>query len=93
MNAAPSASASRTIRTPLAAAVAGIVFSVLFAATRLRLVPRWLAVLGYATAAVLLLGVGLVPWLQLVFTGCVFTLSVHLLVITFRHSGANGHRS
>ena len=35
-------------------------------------------------AAVLLLGVGLVPWLQLVFPGWVFTLSVHILIVTFR---------
>ena len=47
-------------------------------ATRLQVVPRWLAVLGYATAAVLLFGVGLVPWLQLVFPGWVFALSVHI---------------
>jgi hypothetical protein len=53
-------------------------------ATRLQVVPRWLAVLGYATAAVLLFGVGLVPYLQLVFPGWVFALSVHLLVVTFR---------
>ena len=53
-------------------------------ATRLRLVPRWLAVLGYATAAVLLFGVGLVPWLELLFPGWVFVLSVHILITTFR---------
>ena len=60
-------------------------------ATRLRLVPRWLAVLGYATAAVLLFGVGLVPWLQLVFPAWVFTLSVHLLIVTFRRDAASLH--
>ena len=54
-------------------------------ATRLRLVPRWLAMLGYATAAVLLLGVGLVPWLELLFPGWVFVLSVYILITTFRH--------
>jgi len=53
-------------------------------ATRLQVIPRWLALLGYATAAVLLFGVGLVAWLQLVFPGWVFVLSVHLLVVTFR---------
>ncbi len=53
-------------------------------ATRLQVVPRWLALLGYATAAVLLLGVGLLPWLQLVFPGWVFILSVHILIVTFR---------
>jgi hypothetical protein len=58
-------------------------------ATRLQVIPRWLAVLGYATAAVLLLGVGFVPWLQLVFPGWVFALSVHILIVTFRRGGAS----
>ena len=58
-------------------------------ATRLQVIPRWLAVLGYATAAVLLLGVGLVPWLQLVFPAWVLTLSVHILIITFRSDAAS----
>jgi hypothetical protein len=55
-------------------------------ATRLEVIPRWLTVLGYATAAVLLVAVGFVPWLQLVFPGWVFALSVHLLVVSF-HRG------
>ena len=55
-------------------------------ATRLQVIPRWLAVLGYATAAVLLFGVGLLPYLQLVFPAWVFALSVHLLVVTFHRS-------
>jgi hypothetical protein len=52
-------------------------------AARLRLVPRWLAVLGYATAAVLLFGVGVVPWLQLIFPAWVFVLSIHILVAAY----------
>jgi hypothetical protein len=59
-------------------------------ATRLQIVPRWLAVLGYGTAAVLLFGVGLVPWLELVFPGWVFALSIHILISTFRRDGASG---
>jgi len=55
-------------------------------ATRLQVIPRWLAVLGYTTAAVLLFGVGLLPYLQLVFPAWVFALSVHLLVVTFHRS-------
>ena len=53
-------------------------------ASRLRLVPRWLAVLGYTTALVLLLGAGLVPWLDLVFPAWVFVISAHILVLAFR---------
>jgi hypothetical protein len=52
-------------------------------ATRLQVIPRWLTVVGYATAVVLLFGVGLLPYLQLVFPAWVFALSVHLLVVTF----------
>ena len=66
-------------------------------ATRLGVVPRWLAVLGYGTA-VLLLGVGLVPWLQLAFPGWVFTLtstssSSHFAVTQRRSPRANAHDS
>lgn len=53
-------------------------------ASRLDLVPRWLAIVGYSTAAVLLFGVGIVPWLDLIFPAWVFVLSIHILVVTFR---------
>ena len=54
-------------------------------ASRLRLVPRWLVLLGYTTALALLLGAGFVPWLELVFPAWVFVLSVHILVLAFHH--------
>jgi hypothetical protein len=50
-------------------------------AVRLRLVPRWLAVVGYLTAAALLLTVGVIPWLELLFPAWVFVISVHILVV------------
>jgi hypothetical protein len=53
-------------------------------ATRLGLVPRWLTILGYLTAAVLLLGAGNVRWLELVFPAWIAVLSIHILVIAFR---------
>ena len=52
-------------------------------ASRLRLVPRWLALLGYATALVLLFGAGFVPWLELLFPAWVFVLSMYILVVAF----------
>ena len=58
-------------------------------AMRLRLVPRWLVLLGYATAAVLLFGVGLVPWLELLFPAWVLVLSTYILITTFRPAGAS----
>ncbi len=53
-------------------------------ASRLRLVPRWLALLGYATAIVMLIGAGFVPWLELVFPAWVFVISVYILLLAFR---------
>jgi hypothetical protein len=57
-------------------------------AVRLHLIPRWLAVVGYLTAAALLLGVGAIPWLELLFPAWVFVLSVHILVVTMRARAA-----
>jgi hypothetical protein len=53
-------------------------------AVRLNLIPRWLAVVGYVTAAALLLTVGILPWLELLFPAWVFILSVHILIVTMR---------
>jgi hypothetical protein len=53
-------------------------------ASRLRVVPRWLVLLGYATAIVMLIGAGFVPWLELVFPAWVFVISVHILLVEFR---------
>jgi hypothetical protein len=53
-------------------------------AARLGMVPRWLAILGYVTAVVLLFGVGFLPWLELVFPGWVFVLSAYILIAAFR---------
>jgi hypothetical protein len=54
---------------------------------RLRLVPRWLALVGYVTAGTLLLTAGMIPWLELLFPAWMFILSVHILVMT-RRGGA-----
>ena len=58
-------------------------------AVRLRLIPRWLAVVGYVTAAALLLTVGVIPWLELLFPAWVFVFSVHILVVTMRAPAAS----
>jgi hypothetical protein len=52
-------------------------------ASRLQVVPRWLVLVGYATAIVLLIGAGLVPWIELVFPAWVFVVSVYVLVVAF----------
>jgi hypothetical protein len=53
-------------------------------AVRLRLIPRWLAVVGYITAVALLVTVGVIPWLELLFPAWVFVFSVHILIVTMR---------
>jgi len=58
-------------------------------AVRLRLIPRWLAVVGYLAATALLLTVGVIPWLELVFPAWVFVFSVHILVVTMRARSAS----
>jgi hypothetical protein len=55
-------------------------------AVRLRLIPSWLAVVGYLTAVALLLTVGVIPWSELVFPAWVFVFSVHILIVTIRAS-------
>jgi hypothetical protein len=52
-------------------------------ASRLGLVPRWLAIAGHSTAAVLLFGIGVLPWLDLTFPAWLLMLSIHILVVTF----------
>jgi hypothetical protein len=58
-------------------------------AVRLRLIPRWLAAVGYLTAVGLLVTVGVIPWLELLFPAWVFVFSVHILVVTVRARAAS----
>ena len=51
---------------------------------RARVAPRWLAVSGYAIAAMLLLTVGHLPWVELLFPAWVLVLSAHVLVAGWR---------
>jgi hypothetical protein len=47
---------------------------------RTGIVPRWIAFLGYALGAVLLLSVGIIVWITLVFPVWVFLISVAILL-------------
>ncbi|MGH8950206.1 MAG: hypothetical protein ACRDX9_02165 [Acidimicrobiia bacterium] len=53
-------------------------------ASRLGLVPRWLAVLGLASGLILLLSAGVVSWIEVIFPAWVFVFSVHILFATLR---------
>jgi hypothetical protein len=53
---------------------------------RLGLLPRWLTVLGFSTAGLLLVTAGSIPWFELLFPAWVFIFSVHILVVTMRRA-------
>jgi hypothetical protein len=53
---------------------------------RFQIVPRWLAILGFVGAGVLLLTVGSLVWVELIFPVWVLILSVNLLVTSLRRS-------
>lgn len=47
---------------------------------RTRVIPTWLAVIGFAAGAILLLGVNYSPWVNLVLPAWAFLLSVNILL-------------
>jgi len=51
---------------------------------RTGIVPRWLVVVGYATAAVLLFAPPRTTWATLLFPAWVFLLSINILVLSLR---------
>jgi hypothetical protein len=51
---------------------------------RTRIMPRWIALLGWALALLLLLSIGNIPWAPVVFPLWVFLISVRILIGKFR---------
>jgi hypothetical protein len=47
-------------------------------------IPRWLGIAGLASALALLLGVNALDWLELLFPLYVLTVSIHLLLQSYR---------
>jgi hypothetical protein len=47
---------------------------------RTRIVPRWIAFLGYALGATLVLSIGILAWISLVFPVWVFVVSAAILL-------------
>jgi len=81
--------ASYTLLTVYAMRMAAVfTISTTTIAARHRLAPRWLVALGGATGVILLLSVGLMPWVEIVFPFWVFVFSVHILVVSFRSEPA-----
>jgi hypothetical protein len=46
--------------------------------------PRWLALVTYLLAAVLLVSIGFTPWVVLVFPAWVLAISVAILILNYR---------
>jgi len=51
---------------------------------RTKIMPRWLALLTYALAAVLLISVGFSSWVVLVFPAWVLLISLYILILNYR---------
>jgi hypothetical protein len=51
---------------------------------RTGVMPRWLALVTYLLAVVLLISIGFTPWVVLVFPVWVFAISVAILVLNYR---------
>src|SRR5215813_2966244 len=57
-------------------------------ARRTKIVARWLIVAGLASALVLLVGAGILPWAELLFPAWILALSIDVLVSRSRASSA-----
>ncbi|MGW3127954.1 hypothetical protein [Streptomyces sp. NPDC001076] len=55
---------------------------------RLRILPRWLTLVGFLTTVVLLFVASAVPWAELVFPAWSLLLSVYIVLASFRRSPA-----
>lgn len=53
-------------------------------ATRTRIFPRWMSLLGYVLALLMLVSIGLTRWISLVFPTWVLVISLHILFENYR---------
>jgi hypothetical protein len=53
-------------------------------ALRTKIMARWIAFLGYGTALVLLVTIGISPWVALLFPGWILLVSIDTLVVSRR---------
>ena len=51
--------------------------------------PRWLSASGYASAVLILVTVGIVPWIELLFPVWLLVLSLHILMARFGRGRAD----
>lgn len=78
---------SNTLNTVYAMRMAGSFMFVLGTIwVRTGVMPRWLALVTYLLAAVLLISIGLTPWVVLVFPAWVLMISLAILVLNYRRT-------
>ncbi|HSR31053.1 MAG TPA: hypothetical protein VLY63_10850 [Anaerolineae bacterium] len=78
---------SNRLNTVYAMRMAGAFMTVLGTIwVRTGVMPRWLALVTYLLAAVLLISIGFTPWVILVFPAWVFAISVTVLVLNYRRT-------
>jgi hypothetical protein len=66
-------------------------FSTAAITLRTKVIPRWIGVLGFAVGVVLLVSVGLTPWVELLFPAWILLLSIDIMRTGLRSSrGAGG---
>jgi hypothetical protein len=76
---------SNRLNTVYGMRMAGMFMSVLGTIwVRTGVMPRWLALVTYLLAAVLLISIGFTPWVVLVFPAWVLTISVAILILNYR---------
>ncbi|MGH2505130.1 MAG: hypothetical protein ACRDID_21680 [Ktedonobacterales bacterium] len=62
-------------------------------AVRIAIMPRWIAILGFASALVLLISVGYLAWVELLFPAWVLLVSIYILIATHSGSAEERHAS
>ena len=79
------------INTVYATRMAGMTMIVLGTIwIRTGVMPRWLALLTYALALFLLIGIGFSHWVTLVFPSWVFLISLYILILNYRVNSQDG---
>jgi hypothetical protein len=82
---------SSTILNVYAMRMAGVfMISTATISLRTAVMPRWLALLGFLLALLLLLGVSSLRWAELLFPTWVFVVSVYLLLVVGRAPQSSG---
>jgi hypothetical protein len=85
---------SNRINTVYAIRMAGMFMFVLGTIwVRTRIMPRWLALITYGLAAVLLISVGFSHWVMMLFPAWVLLISAYILVLNYRHQDTRGSKA